>query len=463
MVLPERHRKYLLIVASYVFYGFWSVPFIGVILLSSSADYWLSLAIYRSDNPTHRKQFLWAGIGFNLLILMIFKYANFFLATQQQLLGMLHLPIVLPAHLDIILPLGISFYTFEAISYLVDVYRGQRPAPGFLSYTFYIMYFPHLISGPIVRFNELSSQYVNGIKRPPMLRVAKGLEMIVLGMVFKLWIADPMASIVDAQFSNTQYYTLTSWSCMYAAVSFAVQLYFDFLGFTQMARGISLLFNIELPLNFSHPYSARNVSDFWHRWHISLSRWIRDYLFIPLGGSRLGLPRTLVNLIVVMVLAGFWHGARWNFLVWGFYWGVLLAGYHVLKAYPALSLRPLFERVKLGIVHTGLSRMLMVWIILTAGLIFRSQSLTQLLWVLLTYFDRPSYVQEWHNLSKYPLALAVSLFVLCGVFGPATFKALQWWYLGCPIWVRSAMLTLLVLVSCILLQKPITPFVYFQF
>ena len=460
---PERHRKTLLILASYVFYGFWSVPFIGVILLSTTADYWLSHAIYRSSNTTYRKRLLTLGIAFNVLILMVFKYANFFLDTQQALVNALGWHTAFPNHLDIILPLGISFYTFEAISYLVDVYRGQMPAADFLNYNVYIMYFPHLISGPIVRFNELSSQYVKGIRLPSLTRVAQGLEMMIMGAILKLCIADPMATIVDPNFTNLQFYTLTSVGCLLSAVAFAVQLYADFWGFTQMARGVSLLFNIELPLNFNHPYSAKNVSDFWHRWHITLSRWIRDYLFIPLGGSRLGLPRTMVNLVVVMAIGGFWHGARWNFIVWGLYWGVLLAIYHALKAHPLLSLKPLFEQLNLGMMHTVLSRLMMVWIIMTAGLIFRSQSLDQLIWMLLTYVDLPGYWSDLQHLPLGTLSLVLVLFLMLGVYGESTVKALRWWYEGCPIWIRSAVMTVLVLLCCILLQKPLTPFIYFQF
>lgn len=170
-----------------------------------------------------------------------------------------------------------------------------------------------------------------------------------------------------------------------------------------------------------------------------------------------------MNLIVVMSVAGFWHGARWNFILWGFYWGVLLAGYHLLKAYPALSLRPLMERMKLGRLHTVVSRGLMLWIIVTASLLFRSQSGDQLTWMLMTYMDLPSYWTEWSHVSMPYLGVTVAVFLLGGVFGQSTYKVLHGLYSACPLWLRSALMTMLALLCCVLLQKPLTPFIYFQF
>lgn len=324
----SRRRKLLLLAASYFFYGTWNIPFIGLILFSTSIDYWLSKAISTSQEVIRKRQLLRLGIVVNLTILAIFKYCNFFVDSINASLHALHLHGTILQHLNLLLPLGISFYTFEAISYLTDVYRGELPARSFADYNFYIMYFPHLISGPIVRYRELADQMRDGISFS-LKSVRKGCELIILGLVYKLLIADTVSGIADPVFQNPYAANITSIYLAWAA--FTAQIYFDFMGYTHIARGVSLLFNIELPLNFNHPYNAANISDFWQRWHISLSRWIRDYLYIPLGGSRGSSLRTSFNLLATMTIAGAWHGAGWAFIIWGAYHGLLLLSYHLLE------------------------------------------------------------------------------------------------------------------------------------
>ena len=272
-------RKVFLLAASYVFYGTWSVPFIGLILASTSLDYWFSKKIYSSNNSSSRKMFLTTGIAINLLILGIFKYCNFFIDTTNTTLAFLHLQTVYLHPLKLLLPLGISFYTFEAISYLVDVFGGEKPAESFYDYNFYIMYFPHLISGPIVRYRELAAQMKDGI-------------FLSLASVQKGFRVDNTWTCVQAAYcgfgvryrgscvsecAREPALALLIWRGRHSRRRFTLILWDT----RTIARGVSLLFNIELPLNFNHPYNAQNISDFWQRWHISLSRWIRDYLFIP--------------------------------------------------------------------------------------------------------------------------------------------------------------------------------------
>lgn len=323
-----RMRKILLLVASYIFYATWNVPFIALILASTSIDYFLSKKIAVSSNVHQKKSLLVVGIVVNLAVLGLFKYFNFFVDSLNQSLGFLVQHSHALRHLSLLLPLGISFYTFEAISYLLDVYRGDSPASNFYEYNFYIMYFPHLISGPIVRYRELAGQLTKGIFLPSRDRLLKGFELIILGLIYKVIIADTAAGLVDPVYANiTTAFISSVWL---AWAGFATQIYFDFMGYTHIARGVSLLFNIELPLNFDHPYNAHNISNFWQRWHISLSRWIRDYLFIPLGGSRGTAFRTLANLLLTMIIAGAWHGAAWTFIIWGAYHGLLLLAYHLI-------------------------------------------------------------------------------------------------------------------------------------
>lgn len=259
----------------------------------------------------------------------LFQICQLFLDNANTLGALIGIDLPIPKVVNIILPLGVSFYTFEAISYIVDIYRGEKPASNWLNYNFYIMYFPHLISGPIVRYKEIYQQYEGTIELPEFSRINEGLRLVLYGFIFKLVIADGVASTVDSIFNNYQNAThLESWL---AAIAFTVQIYFDFLGYTHIARGVSLFFNIKLPLNFNHPYNAVNISDFWQRWHISLSLWIRDYLYIPFGGSRGTLIKTVNNLIATMFIAGLWHGASWNYAIWGAYHGMLLSIYHIYR------------------------------------------------------------------------------------------------------------------------------------
>lgn len=366
---PAKHRWALLLFASYLFYASWSVPFILVILLTTSIDYFASKIISSTDLKSRRQLVLTVAITLNVIVLSIFKYFNFFLDAGCSLLSIAGIQSPEHKHLSIILPLGISFYTFEAISYLVDVYRGKAPSPSWLSYNFYIMYFPHLIAGPIVRFNELWCQYRDPILLPSWRRFAAGVELMILGYFVKVVIADNAASIANPVFYAPQ--AQSTLGCYAGAFAFTAQIFFDFLGYTQIARGASLLFNIELPRNFNFPFSAANISDFWQRWHISLTRWIRDYLFIPMGGSRHGFGRTIFNVFVVMAIAGLWHGAGWNYLIWGIYHGALLIGYHAWKA--ARSLVVPESLVKSRIYH-GSSIFLTAMSIVIGCVIFRSTS-----------------------------------------------------------------------------------------
>ncbi|HEY9774307.1 MAG TPA: MBOAT family O-acyltransferase [Planktothrix sp.] len=324
---PTKARAAVLTIASYLFYGSWSVPFLLMILATTTVDYLCSKYIHATQSQTKRRIAVTVAIAVNLLVLGCFKYLNFILGSATAFAQIIHFQTALPPHLAFVLPLGISFYTFEAISYVVDVYRGKTPpAQNFWQYNFYIMYFPHLISGPIIRYSELRDQYSTGIEKPSSERLRKGLELIVLGFAFKVLIADRCGAGVDPVFASPlNAGTLASYL---AAAAFRAQLYFDFLGYTHIARGVSLLFNIELPLNFDQPFSATNMSNFWERWHISLGRWIRDYIYRPLGGSRHGLARTLLTIFVVFALAGAWHGAGWTYIAWGVFHGCILVAYY---------------------------------------------------------------------------------------------------------------------------------------
>lgn len=320
---PARWRVTLLLIASYIFYMSWSPPhgliYGPLIFADSFYFYWLSRAMVRW--PQHKKGFLVFGVVTELLLLGYFKYANFFVQTTDAILQAFSLPAT-NARFDIFLPLAISFTNFVLISYLIDVYRGkERPDHSFIRFATYVAFFPHLIAGPIVRASELLHQFDQNPKFLPE-RLAQGIHRFCTGFFLKVFVADILAVYVDTIFGHPELQAFnTSWVANY---SFSIQLFCDFFGYTLMAQGSALMMGYTLPENFNAPYFAKNMSEFWQRWHISLSRWLKDYLYIPLGGNRHGRFNTYKNLFITMGLGGLWHGASWNFVIWGLVNGLFL-------------------------------------------------------------------------------------------------------------------------------------------
>jgi alginate O-acetyltransferase complex protein AlgI len=321
--LPQRLRIPLLLLASYVFYMSWSPPhgllYGPLIFLDSVYFYWLSRLMVRF--PQHKKFWLVFGVSTELCLLGYFKYTNFFIQSSEALLHGLHLP---APHLqfDIFLPLAISFTNFVLISYLIDVYRGnEKPDHSFWRFATYVAFFPHLIAGPIVRASELLHQF-DRFPKFEVERLAQGIHRFCLGFFLKVFVADILSVYVDHIFTHPEIQAFnTSWIAIY---SFSIQLFCDFFGYTLMAQGSALMLGYTLPENFIAPYFSKNMSEFWQRWHISLSRWLRDYLYIPLGGNRKGKWKTYRNLFITMGLGGLWHGASWNFVIWGLLNGIFL-------------------------------------------------------------------------------------------------------------------------------------------
>lgn len=337
--LPRRFRVPLLLVASYVFYMSWSPPhgliYGPLIFLDSLYFYWLSRAMVRW--PQFKRKLLVFGVTSELALLAYFKYANFFAQTGEWILKFLHLPAT-HQHFDIFLPLAISFTNFVLISYLIDVYRGQeKPDRSFIRFATYVAFFPHLIAGPIVRASELLRQFDQS-PRFEMSRLVQGLHRFCAGFFLKVFIADIIAVYVDLIFGHPELRAFnTAWIAVY---SFSIQLFCDFFGYTLMAQGSALVLGYTLPENFNAPYFAKNMSEFWQRWHISLSRWLKDYLYIPLGGNRHGKFNTYRNLFITMGLGGLWHGASWNFVIWGLLNGIFLCVYKIGSHYKINRLIP---------------------------------------------------------------------------------------------------------------------------
>lgn len=317
-LLPQRFRLPMLLVASYVFYMSW-IPIFGLLILGLTLFNWLwGKRLTKAE--ANRKAMFGAGVAINLLCLAYFKYMNFFISTFEALLR----PIThSTSHvaLNIILPLGISFFVFEFIHYLFEINRGRKPIDSFVLFALFAAFFPTQIAGPIKRFPDFQAQ-MQEEKKLSLDYFDEGIPLIVMGVAKKLLLADNLAVLVDMMSqTHASYGSVETWLMAYA---FAFQIYFDFSGYTDIGRGSALLFGYHIPLNFNLPYIASNMSDFWRRWHISLSTWLRDYLFIPLGGSRGSKRMTDRNLLLTMALGGLWHGASWNFVVWGVFHGLCL-------------------------------------------------------------------------------------------------------------------------------------------
>lgn len=324
-------RYVWLALTGYVFYGYWDARFCLLMLFSTVVSYMAGLGFLRYQGERQRKLLLLVPITVDLCLLGFFKYANFAADTARGLARLLGGDLALPA-LNIILPIGISFYTFHTITYIVDSYRGViKPTRNFFEFAAYVSLFSQLVAGPIVRFRQVEQDLENLGTADRGRWLPQGLCFFVLGMVEKVIVADSLAAFVDPALAR--YETLSSAGVWLAVLGYTFQLYFDFCGYSDMAVGLGLMFGIHIPQNFNSPYKALDPSDFWRRWHISLSMCLRDYLYIPFGGNRHGTWQTYRNLMLTMLIGGLWHGANWTFVVWGAYHGGLLVLYRMGAEY----------------------------------------------------------------------------------------------------------------------------------
>ena len=325
----RREQNILLLVASYIFYAAWDYRFLGLMWISTLTDYTVGRLLAATEDERRRKRIFLVSLCVNLGILGFFKYFNFFVDSGAGLLRHLgfspHPPV-----LRILLPIGISFYTFHGISYTFDVYRRElEPTKSLLNFALFVAYFPQLVAGPIGRAQIQLPQFENRRTPPSPERIRSGLFLILLGLFKKIAIADMLAPFVNQAFGNAAH--ASAGTLIVGVYAFALQIYGDFSGYSDIARGSSRLFGIELLRNFDQPYLSRNITQFWRTWHISLSTWLRDYLYVPLGGNRKGERRTYVNLMATMLLGGLWHGAAWTFVMWGGLHGAYLSVHRKLS------------------------------------------------------------------------------------------------------------------------------------
>ena len=362
----------LILVASYFFYGWWSIGFLGLLVLSTVLDFAYGFGV-ANTNKKKAKFFLWLSIINNLGILAVFKYYNFFIVEFQNLSESIGFSFH-PTLLQIALPVGISFYPFHGMSYVFDIYRErQKPVSNFIDYAVFVSFFPLLVAGPIERANHLLPQ----IQRKRVFSYAQavdGCRLIMWGLIKKIVIADTLAVTVDAVFN--QYEAMSSMSLLLGAVAFSFQIYGDFSGYSDIALGVSKLFGFELLSNFKFPYFSRSVAEFWRRWHFSHSCWFKDYLYIPLGGSKNGKLIAVRNTFIIFLVSGFWHGASWNFIIWGFihacaFLPSLLANRHRLHVSNVVAQDSVFPSLK------ELGDMLLTFSVVTlAWIFFRADDIT---------------------------------------------------------------------------------------
>lgn len=368
-LVRHKHQNTLLLVASYVFYGAWDWRFLFLIFTSTAIDYFLALKIDEETNLRNKKIFLGLSIFANLSLLGFFKYYNFFTTELNTLFINLGIPSMLPS-LDIILPVGISFYTFQTMSYSIDVYKKEvKPTRNFKDYALYVSFFPQLVAGPIERSSHLLPQviYKREWKNDYFL---DGLYLILHGLFLKVVIADNMASIVNYIFSQDAN-SLNSLEVLIGIYAFAFQIYGDFSGYSSMARGIAKWLGFDLMVNFRMPYLAQNPSDFWRRWHISLSTWFKDYVYIPLGGNRAGKVIANRNLMITMFLSGLWHGAAWTYVLWGVLHGAYLSLHNFFVAKKENSPEK-YTRIK-----TIVKIIVMFHLVCFGWLLFRAENMLQ--------------------------------------------------------------------------------------
>ncbi len=456
LALVVRARKVRLLFflgASYYFYAHWDYRFLALIWASSTADWLLGHAIARADTEKKKKLWLVATVVMNLGVLGFFKYANFGIDSMAALLESMGLPVPHVA-LRIALPIGISFFTFESMSYVIDVYRKElEPHRSYLEYLTFVAFFPHLVAGPIVRPRDLLPQLA-GPARFSANEASEGLFLIATGLMKKVVIGDYLAlNLVDRVFdAPTMYSSLETYT---AIVGYALQIYCDFSGYTDIAIGSALLLGIRFPLNFDAPYKAHSIQDFWRRWHISLSTWLRDYLYIPLGGNRKGKVRTYVNLMLTMLLGGLWHGASWTFVVWGGIHGAALA---VNKLIDDLRGKKRAEEPRSRLAH-ALGVFVTFHIVLVGWVFFRADSFEKAQLI----FSRLTELTLYHpNLPGTVLAV-LALGLVTHFLPEGWYRTLQGSFVRLPAPVQGVALFLAAVAIRQMASSDAVPFVYFQF
>jgi D-alanyl-lipoteichoic acid acyltransferase DltB (MBOAT superfamily) len=440
-------RTLLLIGFGFLFYYLASGEFLLLLLITISLDYLFSKLLEKSDHQNTRKGWLGLGVLFSLSFLIYFKYKNFFLESYSDLTGQ---QVTLSA---LLLPIGISFYTFQSISYLVDVYQKKVRVPDFHDYLLYMTFFPHLVAGPIVRARDFLPQ----LESKPVINMSnlnEGLFLITKGFIKKAVVADHVSQYSDAAFSAPA--SFSGIEHVFATLCYTLQIYCDFSGYTDMAIGIALVLGYRLCLNFDSPYKATDITSFWRKWHISLSSWLRDYLYIPLGGNKKGFAPQMLFLLVTMLIGGFWHGASWKFVFWGAGHGALLVLHKLWMKYIGLHVRGNITNLAgWALTFTCVA---LLWIP------FRAHSFSDAMMIyqsIFSYSDPAVLAEIWF---VNPVLCSICILAMVVLLLPYKVKfAYTEWYSKAPVWSKFVLLAVAIQVSIQLTDSEVQPFIYFQF
>jgi len=454
ILIPLKYRWILLLISSYFFYMSWEPAYILLIVFSTVVDYSIAQKMFATQEKAKRKRLLLVSLVVNLGLLFIFKYYNFFnesIASTFDFLGITYNPVLS----SMLLPVGISFYTFQTLSYTIDVYRGNlKPEKHFGKFALYVSFFPQLVAGPIERATNLLPQIAKNDKRLNYNDFSIGLTQTLFGLFKKVVVADTVAIYVNTIFNSYEYHT--GFTLVLATYFFAVQIYCDFSGYSDMAIGVARMMGFNLMENFNLPYFSKNVTEFWRRWHISLSSWLRDYLYIPLGGNRNGQFNTYKNLMITMLLGGLWHGASWNFVIWGALNGAYLSIERVIdiKQYN-------FNKnflTKAGSSFITFNLICLTWIF------FRSQDFEESYYIINEIFNS----RDFFNLKI--LDISVFINALFGVIVLFFFdyfflrnQKISFWVLDKPVYWTIGLNTVFILLILLFGVSEGSQFIYFQF
>lgn len=455
----RRLQNILLLIASYFFYACWDYRFLVLLGFSTLLDYYTGIQMFLSKRQSEKKIWFWLSMVVNVGFLATFKYYNFFADSFVEVLSLLGIH----THfwtLQVVLPVGISFYTFHGLSYVIDIYKNRiEPERNIIDYSLFVSFFPLLVAGPIERATHLLPQIKND-RVFEYRKAVDGLRQILWGLFKKLVIADNCAEYVDVYFKDPSLYSGST--LMLGAVFFAFQIYGDFSGYSDIALGTARLFGIELLRNFAFPYFSRDIAEFWRRWHISLSTWFRDYLYIPLGGSKGGIWQNLRNTFIVFLVSGFWHGANWTFVIWGlinalYFIPLLLMGRNRVNL-EIVAKNRLFPSLK-----DTFNILLTFLITCLAWVFFRAESISTAFLYLSGIFSESILSKpQFLDFSTARISLLI-FFIILEWFGREYQHALQNMGLSWPKWVRWCFYALLMFLIGMFMQTKETPFIYFQF
>lgn len=458
-LLPSKKSKNVFLLASsYFFYGYWDWRFCSLLAFSTVVDFLIGHKIYQTDSVTSRRRLLMLSVVVNMGLLSFFKYFNFFLdsfAVTAATFG-LELDYV---HLNIILPVGISFYTFQTMSYTIDIYRNNmKPTQNFIDFALFVAFFPQLVAGPIERARHLLPQLSQKLT-PSRKQFEQGVALIVFGLFRKVLIGDTAGRIVDNIFIQPDRYMSMELIC--ALILFSIQIYADFSGYSSIARGVGRLLGVELVKNFEQPYLAMNISEFWQRWHISLTSWLRDYVYISMGGNRSGQEKTILNVLIVFGFCGLWHGAGYNFIIWGVLHGIMVSLHKVMIAdRKGLDSEQLVKNLNVYL-KTGLKILVTYSVVTFLWLFFRAQDLS----VVSVFLHKMIHWQS-SDLTMRFVTITLSFFLvslLMDSFESVTKKHTYVLLLPEKSVAYGIMTAMFMVTLAFMFQSEPMPFIYFQF